>query len=91
MVQKMWMHRKLTVYATRVVTCVEHLEKEGVKQRKRIGKREGFNPKHAPVASHFKVPYALKRNAGACFRVFLFAMEENNIFLTLTLYDIIQN
>ena len=36
------------------------------------------NPKHAPVASHSKVPYALERNAGACVSVFLFLLEGNH-------------
>ena len=39
-------------------------------------KRERFNPKHAPIAFHFKIPYVLKRNAGACLGCFVFVGGE---------------
>ena len=51
---------------------------EGEKKQK----GRALNLKHALVAFHIKVPYALKRHAGACLQVFLFSLEENN-FLTL--------
>jgi len=63
------------------------MENNGKIGSKKAEKRRDLNPKHAPGASHFKIPYVLKRNAGTCSRVFLFPLEENNLPQRLKLYE----
>ena len=43
----------------------------------------GFAYRNKIVPIELAGDYTLKRNAGTCPRVFLFSLEENNIFLTL--------